>query len=168
MRLFPIFVVLVSQMTIPSFSQQAASTAQPATVSCTFDDGKQMKVQYNKSPAKREEELQQGKLWEPGGSPMILFTQTVLSLGNSQIPAGAYSLYVIPEKENWTLVVNKNVAAGSKYDEKQDLVRAPMQVGEIGNPVEGTKVAFAHVAPKQCNMRLYHEKAGAFAEFHER
>ena len=99
---------------------------------------------------------------------MVLFTQTALTLGNSQIPEGAYSLYVIPEKENWTLVVNKNVAAGSKYDEKQDLVRAPMQSGEIDNPLKQPKVVFAHVAPKQCNMRLYYEKTGAWVEFKER
>ena len=45
---------------------------------------------------------------------MIIFTQTRLTLGNSEIPEGAYSLYVIPEKQNWTLVVNRNVTAGSK------------------------------------------------------
>jgi len=51
-------------------------------------------------------------------------------------------VYVIPEKHSWTLVVNKNVTAGSKYDEKQDLVRAPMQLGETDNPVKPPEVAF--------------------------
>lgn len=168
MRVLAICLVFASQLAHPSVGQQGASTNQPAEVSCAFDDGKQMKVQYNNSPAKSEEELHKGKVWGPGGSPMVLFTQTALTLGNSQIPEGAYSLYVIPEKENWTLVVNKNVAAGSKYDEKQDLVRAPMQSGEIDNPLKQPKVAFAHVAPKQCNMRLYYEKTGAWVEFKER
>ena len=168
MRVFAICLVLVSQLTLPSVSQQAASTRQPTEVLCTFDDGKQMRVQYNNSPAKREEEFQEGKLWEPGGSPMFLFTQTALTLGSSQIPAGAYSLYVIPEKQSWTLVVNRNVTPDSKYDEKQDLVRAPMQIGEAENPVKQPKVAFAHVAPKQCNMRLYYEKTGAWVEFREK
>ena len=168
MRMFALCLVLISQLSLPSVSQQAVSTGQPAAVSCTFDDGKQMKVQYDNSPGKGEEELHRGKLWEPGGSPMILFTQTAVILGSSVILEGAYSLYFIPEKKNWTLVVNRNVTAGSKYDEKQDLARAPMQIGEIDSPVKQPQVLFAHIAPKQCNMRLYYEKTGAWAEFRER
>lgn len=98
---------------------------------------------------------------------MILFTQSAVDLGSSVIPEGAYSLYVIPEKHTWTLVVNRNVITGHKYDERQDLVRAPMQIGEI-DIVKQPKVVFAHVAPKQCNMRLYYEQTGAWAEFQER
>jgi hypothetical protein len=83
-------------------------------------------------------------------------------------PDGAYSLYVIPEKQSWTLVVNRNVTPGSKYDEKQDLVRVPMQIGEVEDTFEQPQVAFAQVGPKQCNMRLYYEKVGTWAEFREK
>ena len=167
MRMFALCLVLVSQLTLPGVSQQAVSD-QAAPVICTFDDGKQMKIQYNNSPAKGEEGLHRGKLWEPGGSPMILFTQTTVTLGGSVIPEGAYSLYVIPEKQNWTLVVNRNVTTGAKYDEKEDVARAPMQIGEIDSPVKQPQVVFAHMTPKQCNMRLYYEQTGAWAEFRER
>lgn len=47
-------------------------------------------------------------------------------------------------------------------------MRTPMQIGQIDNPVKQPKVAFDHVAPKQCNMRLYFEKSGAWAEIRER
>ncbi len=99
---------------------------------------------------------------------MFLFTQTALTLGSSVIPAGAYSLYIIPEKHAWTLVVNRNVVAGSKYDEKQDLGRAAMQIGENEDSVKQAQIALAHIAPKQCNLRVYYEKAGAWAEFREK
>jgi hypothetical protein len=168
MRGLCICLVLVSQLTLPIVCQQAASTAQPAEVFCTFDDGKRMRVQYNHSRAKRDEEFHEAKLWEPGGSPLFLFTQTALTISDSVIPEGAYSLYIIPGKENWTLVVNKNVTVGTKYDEKEDLVRAPMQIGEIDNAVEQPKFAFSHAGAKQCNMRLYYKNAGAWAEFKEK
>lgn len=77
-------------------------------------------------------------------------------------------MYIIPEKENWTLIVNRNATAGSKYEESQDLVRAPMQVGQTDSPVKTVQVAFAHVAPKECNLRLYYETSGAWAEFLEK
>ena len=104
MRPFAICLVFVSQLTLPSVSQQAVSD-QSAAVSCPFDDGKQMKVQHDKSPAKGEEELHRGELWQAGGSPMMLFTQTFVTLGSSVVPEGAYSLYDIPEKRDWTFVV---------------------------------------------------------------
>jgi hypothetical protein len=167
MRMLAIFV-LVSQLTLPGVSQQAASSGKRAEVVCAFADGRQIKVEYNSSPAKREEEFHQGNLWEPGGSPMFLFTQTPLTLCSSVIPVGAYSLYIIAEKQSWTLVVNRNVVAGSKYDEKEDLVRAPMQIGQAEDTSKQLKVAFAQVGPKQCNMRLYYEKVGTWAEFREK
>jgi hypothetical protein len=168
MRVLVMCLVLVSQLTLLAVSQQAASTAKRAEVVCTFADGKQIKVEYNSPPAKREEDFHEGKLWEPGGSPMFLFTPTPLTLGSSVIPDGAYSLYVIPEKQNWTLVVNRNVSAGSKYDQTQDLVRVPMQIGEAEDTFKQPKVAFAQVGPKQCNMRLYYEKVGTWAELREK
>lgn len=168
MRVLAICLLLVSQLTLRSVGQQSASTGQPATAPCTFDDGKQMTIQYNNSAANAKEQLRRGKPWEAGGSPMILFTQTRLTLGNSEIPEGAYSLYVIPEKQNWTLVVNRNVTAGSKYDEKQDLARAPMQIGEIDSTAKQPQILFGHTAAKQCNMRLYYETTGAWVEFQEK
>jgi Protein of unknown function (DUF2911) len=168
MRMLAFCIVLVSQLTLPSAGQQLASTGQSATAPCTFDDGKQLTVQYNSLASKSEERLRRGKPWEAGGSSMILFTQTRLTLGNSEIPEGAYSLYVIPEKETWTLVVNKNVTAGSKYDEKQDLARAPMEIGQIDSPAKQPQILFSHTGAKQCNMRLYYETTGAWVEFKEK
>jgi hypothetical protein len=118
MRALAFCLVLVSQWTLSSVGQQSASAGQPTIAPCTFDDGRQITIQYN-SAAKTEQQLRRGKPWEAGGSPMILYTQTKLTVGNAEIPEGAYSLYVIPERQNWTLVVNKNVTAGSKYDESK-------------------------------------------------
>lgn len=168
MRTFAICVLLVIQLTLRGVSQQVSSTDKRSEVICTFADGKQMKVEYNTPPAKRDEGFHKGKLWEPSGSPMFLFTETPLTLGGAVIPDGACSLYVIPEKRQWTLVVNRNVTPGSKYDEKQDLARAPMEIGESDVSVEQLQVALAHMAPKQCNLRMYYEKTGAWAEFHEK
>lgn len=167
MRMLAFCIVLVSQLTLPSAGQQLASPGQSATAPCTFDDGKQVAVQYNSLASKSEERLRRGKPWEAGAS-MILFTQTRLTLGNSEIPEGAYSLYVIPEKETWTLVVNKNVTAGSKYDEKQDLARASMEIGQIDSPAKQPQILFGHTGAKQCNMRLYYETTGAWVEFKEK
>jgi Protein of unknown function (DUF2911) len=167
MRTLVICVLLISQLTLRGVSQQPPSTGQRAEAICTFDDGKQLKVEYGNSTAKGAEKFRDGKIWEPGGSPMFLFTQTGLTLGGSDIPPRAYGLYVIPDKRTWKLVVSKNTSAGA-YDEKQDLLRAPMEIGQVDSPVAQVQIAFSHIGPKQCNLRLYYETTGAWAEFHEK
>jgi len=160
--LFAICVSLVTILLTPAFSQQPASS----TAACTFADGKQLSVQYEKSASVQKVDLAEGKLWMPGAKPMVLFTQADLDVGTSQIPVGAYSLYLIPGKGHWTLVINKNVNKG-EYDQQQDLLRLPMDVGQLSSP-EQFSLFFAHMAPKQCNLRIYDNKTGAWAEFHEK
>lgn len=95
---------------------------------------------------------------------MTLFTEAQLSLGTSLIPIGAYTLYPIPARGNWTIVVNKNVTAGAPYDEKQDIARAPMETAQVEQPSDALEVAFAHVGAR-CTLRVYIGKSASFADF---
>lgn len=164
MRRRTICVLLLgcSAIIVPANAQQAESQS----AYCNFDDGNQVTVQYNASDSGKDQP-RNGKIWAPGGTPMVLYAQTPLVLNGKTIPVGAYSMYVLPNRKDWTLVVNKNVTAGSPYDEKQDIARGPMELGEIGEPAKQLQVSFAHMGPKQCNLRLYYGKVGAFAELDE-
>jgi Protein of unknown function (DUF2911) len=139
-----------------------------ATAFCDFDDGQEVSIRYNSVIASPRDEPRNGKVWAPGGSPMTLFTAVPLMLDNSTIPTGAYSVYVIPNKKEWTLIVNKNVTAGAAYDEKQDVARSSMELGEVETPPKQLQVSFAHIAPKDCSIRLYYGKTGAFTDFKEK
>jgi Protein of unknown function (DUF2911) len=145
----------------------AATKPDPETTACSFDDGNEINVRYTPTTTDKEK-LQSGRIWTPGGSPMFLFTSTETTLANSTLPVGAFSLYVIPGKDRWTLIVNKNVNPEAKYDEHQDLVRSPMALGQLGEPAKELQLAFVHVAPKECNLRIYFGRDGAWAEFKEK
>jgi hypothetical protein len=164
MRLL-VLTLIVLAMT--SFAQKTETQTPDSNVACTFEDGKQLSMRYN-AVSVGKEDLPLGSLYSPGNSPMFLFSQTSMTVGKAEIPAGAFSVYVIPDKKEWTLVINKNVTAGSEYDEKQDLARIPMQSGRLGTATKRFRVVFAHVGPKQCNMRIYYRRSGAWAEFHEK
>ena len=144
-----------------SGSSEASSTA-----TCSLADGKELYVRYNAVPANKER-VANGKPFTPGGAPMTLFTETKLAFGNSTIPVGAYTLYPIPGKDHWTLVVNKNVTAGSAYDQRQDLARGPMETAQVSEPGSTLDIAFAHVGPK-CTLRIYFGKSASFADFMEK
>jgi len=134
-----------------------------ATTTCNLDDGRQLYVRYTPVSTKTER-IQNGKAWAPGGTPMQLFTEAQLTLGSSTIPIGAYTVYPIPAKSNWTLAVNKNVTPGAVYDEKQDIARTQMETAQVASPSDALEVAFAHVGPR-CTLRIYIGKSASFADF---
>ena len=161
-----VMVMLLLYSPFSAFGQQ--TSADTSTAACNFQDGKQMSVRYRAIPVDSKSSPAEGKLWAPGKAPMLLFTQVQLSIGNSEIPVGAYSMYAIPQKDSWTLVVNKNVNEGGQYDQHQDLLRIPMQVGHLSDPDKLFSVALGHVAPQQCNMRMYYGKNATWVEFKEK
>jgi Protein of unknown function (DUF2911) len=143
----------------------AASTsvfAQNAQTYCNFEDGNQVTIQYNPTP---KEEPRNGRVWGPG---ITLYVQTPLLLGSTEIPLGAYTIFLIPDRKNWTIIVNKNVTAGAPYDASQDIAKAPMDIGELPEPTKQLQLSFAHMGAKQCNLRVYYQKAGAFVDFLEK
>jgi hypothetical protein len=148
-----------------SVAQQAPTDDAQLTASCTLEDGKDVSVRYN--PVTKTQPLPQGKVWEPGGGPLLLFTEAPLMLHGTAIPAGAYTLYLIPGKQ-WTLIVSRNTTVGSIYDERMNLVRAPMETAQLSAPVDGLQVSLGHLAAKQCGIRVYYGKVGSWVELNER
>lgn len=153
--------VLISILLTPWLAAQSGPAT--STTTCNLDDGRQVYVRYVPVPSKQER-ISNGKPLTPGGVPMTLFTEAQLTLGSSLIPIGAYTLYPFPARGNWTLVVNKNVTAGSPYDEKQDIARAPMETAQVEQPSDALEVAFAHVGAR-CTLRIYIGKSASFADF---
>ena len=156
-------VGLLGVLATAVWAQSPAENQQ--TSACTFADGGQVSVRYEPTPVHGDRPAE-GRVWSAGESPMYLFTTTVLKAGDTQIPVGAYSLYVIPLKSQWTLVVNKDVTS-KKYDAQQDIARLPMDLGSLDAAEKNVQLLFAHVAPKQCSLRLYYGKTGAWAVFSE-
>jgi len=168
MRVLAVCVILMTQSLLAATAQQAEPPDTTTTITCDFADDQEITVQYNHAVLSDKDQPRNGKVWLPGGSPMTLFTQVPLILNHVELPVGAYSVYVIPNKKEWTLVISKNVTNPKSYDDKQDLVRAPMELGAVDSPPKRLQASFAHVAPKQCSIRLYYEATGAFVEFNEK
>jgi ribosomal protein L21E len=141
----------------------ASSLAQETeTAYCNYDDGNQVSIQYNPSV---KEQPRNGRVWSPG---ITLYVQVPLKVGGSEIGLGAYTVHLIPDRKEWTLIVNKNVTARAIYNPAQDVARAPMEIGEIPDPMKTLQLSFAHISAKQCSLRVYYQKIGAFADFTEK
>ena len=139
-----------------------AQTEDPQNAVCNFEDGNQVTVQY---PAVVKDEPHNGHVWSPG---ITLYVQVPLTLAGTELPLGAYTVYLIPGGKHWTLIVSRNVTPGALYNSAQDVARAPMDLGELPNPVPQLQLSFAHMSAKQCSLRVYYQKTGAFTDFLEK
>ncbi len=148
-------------------AQNQPAAPESSTVSCDFADGKQVTVRYNRIPFNKREKLRENKVWMPGGSAPILFTGADLKFGGKTIPTGAYTMYLIPGRKTWTLIVSKNEKPESAYNAQEDLARAPMDLGQLSQPADKLTLYFGQMGPKQCNLRVYYGDTGAFTEFEE-
>jgi hypothetical protein len=160
LAIIPLVFTFAASFATVAVAQQAAASS---TTTCTLEDGRQIYVRYT-PVASSKEKVANGKPFIPGGTPMTLFPEAELPLGSSVIPVGAYSLYPIPDKSHWALVVNKNVTPGAAYDEKQDLARTQMETEQVPEAAAALELVFAHVGSK-CSLRIYYGKSASFADF---
>lgn len=156
-------------LSLSASSQTPAPSPSPGMGStfCTFDDGKQISVRYANVEIKKNDKVPFDKVWTPENSPIFLFTQTPLKIGNVQVPVGAFSLFIVPGKTAWTLIVNKGVKSGSPYDQKEDLGRVSMEIGTLPSPNKQFTLYLGHFAPRKCTLRIDYGVTRAFADIEE-
>jgi hypothetical protein len=159
--------ILIGIVSVAITAPMLASAGELQTKSavCTLEDGKQVSLRYEIDDHDATK-LKMGQMWPQTDRPMLLFSQTPLRIEDSSIPVGAFSMYIIPDKKQWTLVVNSNVVNG-QYHPQQDLVRASMVTGDVSGREAGREIWFVHSAPKRCELRFYDGNAGASVEFQE-
>lgn len=73
------------------------------------------------------------KIWRTGANrnTLIRFSGPV-TIGDTELPAGEYSVHSIPGKVGWTFIINKKTTgfSSSNYDAKQDAVRIKVPAGK--------------------------------------
>jgi hypothetical protein len=165
-------LVLPAQLLLATVVLAQGTTSQ-ATATCNFDANNQVVVEYQRFSVNSNKpvlghEIPYGRVWAPGGKPMTLFRNSPIAVAGHDIPAGAYTLLVIPSQKEWTLVICKSADTSGRYDEKDDFLRVAMDFGQLDRAEDQFSIFFAHVAPGQCSMRLDLEKARAWVIFEKR
>lgn len=101
------------------------------------------------------------KLWRTGAnaSTKITFGEEVKVEGNV-VPAGTYSLYTIPGKSEWTIVINKNITnwGTDGYKQEEDLVRFKVKTTSTGSPVETFTMGVSNISATSASIDIAWEK----------
>ncbi len=86
-----------------------------------------------------------GKVWRTGADEAtLLITQQAIELGGRTVPAGAYTLWTIPEQDGSAkLIVNRQIGQWGAdrdltkiYNEANDVARVDLQKENLSTPVE--------------------------------
>jgi hypothetical protein len=143
-----------------SIKPDAAKMKKPSPPACTdfqFAGGKSVVIQYSQPKVKDPQTGQPrtiygglvpwGEPWRAGANEATsLVTDTDLTIGDTKVPAGSYTLYIQPEQNGpWKLIVNKTTGQwGIPYPgEASDLARIDMQTSELPTAVPQFTISFA-------------------------
>jgi hypothetical protein len=137
---------------------QGNPPASPAETATATIGGHSVSITYN-SPAVKGRE---GKIFNKGGliqtthkqypiwraganGATTLTTDGALKIGNIDVPAGKYTLFVdVSDPDNWVLIVNKQTGEwGLRYDGSQDLGKTKMEMSKPAAMVEHLKYTIA-------------------------
>jgi hypothetical protein len=103
-----------------------------------------------------------GQVWRMGANEAtMLVTQQPLEVGGATLPAGAYTLFMLPREDGTAqLIVNKQIGQwGSQYDEKQDFGRVALTRETLEKPVDQFTIALSRNDNGGGTMRMSWENA---------
>lgn len=84
------------------------------------------------------------KWWRTGANEatVIKFSKDVMFAGKP-LKSGAYTLFTIPEKDYWTVIINGEVGQwGLAYDEKKNVMTASVPSVQTDSSAEQFKISF--------------------------
>ena len=142
----------------------------PAKATCSMSDGTTITVDYSSPRAKGRQVfggiVPYGEVWRLGANEATtLATTSGISVGGTQVPAGSYTLFAVPDKDKWTLVISKKTGEwGVPYPgADSDFARVPMKTSSLPKPMENFTISFDKTAGG-CTMRVAWETTGASVE----
>lgn len=98
-----------------------------------------------------------GNVWRTGANnaTTLTFSEEVM-IGGTKVPAGKYGLLSIPDRDNWTLILTKqlDVTSPAAYKQENDVVRVAVKPTTLREPVETFTMQFTNVKPTSTDLQI--------------
>lgn len=145
--LYTFFIVLVADTTGIQAQQVPNPRVSPTMISATTVDGAYLKIVYG-MPFKRDRVIvgglvPYGEVWRTGANEATEITLTKnMVFDNTEIPAGNYSLFTIPNENEWIIIINRELGLWGAYDykEEQDVARFTVPVENLPDIWEAFRI----------------------------
>ena len=169
-----LFVLTLSLISSAQQMDKNQRPSPPAQAQCKLPDGKTITVDYSSPRLKGRkvggEVAPYGEVWRTGANEATTFVTTAnLSVEGKDVPAGGYTLFTLPNENQWMLIINKHTGEwGIPYKyESEELFRVPMQVSKPPASVENFTISFDQ-SGKGCTLQLSWGDTQASAKFTEK
>ncbi len=98
-----------------------------------------------------------GQVWRTGANAAttITFTENVIVEGHS-VKAGTYSLFTIPDKDEWTIILNKTAKQWGAYSYKEadDLLRFKEKPVYLAEKREAFTIQFSNITTHSTDLHM--------------
>lgn len=167
-----LLLAVLTVVASPSMAQDKASRpSPPASAHCAFANGKTIHVDYS-SPRMNKREIfgalvPFGQVWRAGANEATTFViDTDVTVGGKAVPAGSYTLFTVPNKDKWTLIISKKTGEwGIPYPgEADDFLRTDMKVSKLPSSLENFTISFKN-SGNTCTMHMDWDTTSASATF---
>jgi hypothetical protein len=105
-----------------------------------------------------------GEVWRTGANSATKISfSTPVKVGGTEIPAGTYELFTIPNATEWTIIFHKNMSqwGAYTYDQKNDVARVTVKATESTSVVETFAIGFSSVTEDSAVLNFAWDKARA-------
>jgi hypothetical protein len=81
-------------------------------------------------------------VWRTGANEATsLVTNVDLTIGGVVVPKGSYTLYTLPSRNGWKLIINKNTGQwGTDYLPEHDLARVDLRARQLREPLDSFSI----------------------------
>ena len=161
--IFPIALLMMFNATLAqSLRVPSASTSQ--TIKQEFGLGT-IEIAYSRPNAKGRaifgDLVPFDAVWRTGANnaTTVSFSEEVM-IGDKKIAPGKYGLLSIPGKNEWTLIITKqvDVTSPSAYKQEQDVVRVAVKPTIVSSPVETFTISIVNVKTNSADIVISWEK----------
>jgi hypothetical protein len=141
--------MLVCSFVVTAQQDKSKRPSPPAQAKWDLGGGKSVTIDYGSPRTKGRkiygELVPFGQVWRTGANEATsLVTPVDLTIGSTTVAAGSYTIFTVPSKDKWTLIISKKTGEwGTDYPgQANDLARIDMKVSALPSPVENFTISF--------------------------
>lgn len=133
-------IALIAILFISSNGLAQKMKASPKSALTQIVGTTEVKIDYHRPGLKGralESLITNGQVWRTGANQAteITFSKDV-KVGGKNLVAGTYSLYSIPGKTEWTIIINSKLSWGTQYNKEKDVLRVAAGVSNTNAVTE--------------------------------
>jgi len=158
MKKLILLLILLPAVAGAQFEAPAASP--PASVATTAGYTK-LTIDYHRPNVRARkifgDLIPWGEVWRAGANENTLLTiDGDATIGQTAVPSGTYSIFLVPDQDGWTWVINNDIKhwGARGYNQTRDLVRQPARVKRMPERVESLEYRWMNVTPQSVDLVL--------------